>query len=122
MIYIARPEEPAYLFYAFGLLLIIVAIYVPSSGDLLYPSIAGWTIVIAYLLIGIFHQRMLAGSRAGPQLPRHLVLPGRHEYPVHDRREHAGVLAAPRFPAAATDRRAAQQRRRRCASRPTSCC
>jgi class 3 adenylate cyclase len=60
MIYIARPAEPAYLFYAFGLLMIIVAIYVPSSGDLLFPSLAGWAIVVAYALIGILHQNMLA--------------------------------------------------------------
>jgi class 3 adenylate cyclase len=66
MIYIARPHEPAHLFYAFGLLLIIVAIYIPSSGDLLYPSVAGWAIVVAYLLIGIFHQRMLTS----PELAR----------------------------------------------------
>ena len=43
----------------FGLLLIIVSMYVSSSGDLLYPTIAGWAIVIAYLLIGVLHQRML---------------------------------------------------------------
>lgn len=60
MIYIARPDEAAYLFYAFGLLLIIVATYIPSSGDLLYPSLAGWAMVIAYLLIGILHQHMLS--------------------------------------------------------------
>jgi class 3 adenylate cyclase len=60
MIYIARPEERAHEFYAFGLLLIIVAIYIPSSGDILYPLLAGWTVVVAYLLIGIFHQRMLS--------------------------------------------------------------
>lgn len=60
MIYIARPEEPAHLLYAFGLLLIIVAIYIPSSGDLLYPTLAGWAIVLAYLALGIFHQRFLA--------------------------------------------------------------
>jgi adenylate cyclase len=60
MIYIAQPYESAYLFYAFGLLLIIVAIYVPSSGDFLFPSLAGWAVVIAYILIAIIHQRMLA--------------------------------------------------------------
>ena len=60
MIYIARLQEPAYVFYAFGLLLIVVAIYVPSSGDLLYPSIAGWTTVIAYMWIGAFHKHMLS--------------------------------------------------------------
>jgi class 3 adenylate cyclase len=59
MIWISRPDESAYLLYAFGLLLIIVATYIPSSGDLLYPTIAGWGIVIAYLLIGIFHQHTL---------------------------------------------------------------
>jgi class 3 adenylate cyclase len=60
MIYTARYQEPAYLFYPFGLLLIIVAIYVPSAGDLLYPSIAGWATVIAYLFLGSGHQRLLA--------------------------------------------------------------
>jgi class 3 adenylate cyclase len=59
MIYIARAEEPAYIFYAFGLLLIVVAVYVPSSGDLVYPSIAGWSTVLAYVWIGIFHKHML---------------------------------------------------------------
>ncbi|HEY5982956.1 MAG TPA: adenylate/guanylate cyclase domain-containing protein [Anaerolineales bacterium] len=59
MIFIARSDEPAYLFYAFGLLLIIVATYIPSSGDLLYPSLAGWATVLAYLAVGIFHQHML---------------------------------------------------------------
>lgn len=58
MIYISKPDEPAHVFYAFGLLLIIVATYIPSSGDLLYPSIAGWAIVVAYLLIGTLHQKM----------------------------------------------------------------
>jgi len=60
MIYISRPDEPAHLFYAVGLLLLIVATYVPSSGDMLYPTIAGWTMVVAYMLIGILHQQMLA--------------------------------------------------------------
>jgi len=60
MIYIAQPQEVAYIFYAFGLMLIIVAIYIPSSGDLLYPSLAGWAIVLAYVGIGIIDQRMLA--------------------------------------------------------------
>ena len=59
MIYIARPDKLAYVFYAFGLLLIIVAIYIPSSGDLLYPSMAGWTVVICCILIGGLHQHML---------------------------------------------------------------
>ena len=59
MIYIARVQEPAYIFYAFGLLLIVVAVYVPSSGDLLYPAIAGWATVLAYIWIGIFHKHML---------------------------------------------------------------
>jgi class 3 adenylate cyclase len=60
MIDLAQPNESAFLFYAFGLLLIIVAIYVPSSGDLLYPSLAGWATVVAYVLIGVFRQHMLA--------------------------------------------------------------
>lgn len=60
MIYIARVQEPAYIFYAFGLLLIVVAVYVPSSGDLLYPAIAGWATVLAYIWIGIFHKHMLS--------------------------------------------------------------
>ena len=59
MIYIARVEEPAYIFYAFGLLLIVVAVYVPSSGDLIYPAIAGWTTVLAYMWIGILRKHML---------------------------------------------------------------
>jgi len=58
MIYISKPDEPAHVFYAFGLLLIIVATYIPSSADLLFPSIAGWALVVAYLLIGILHQKM----------------------------------------------------------------
>lgn len=60
MIYIARPYESAYIFYALGLLLIIVAIYIPSSGDYLYPSTAGWITVIMYIVVAIFRQNMLA--------------------------------------------------------------
>src|SRR5574340_910591 len=60
MIYIARPGEPAHIFYAFGLLLLIVATYVPSSGHFLYPTIAAWAMVLIYAFIAIFHQRMLA--------------------------------------------------------------
>lgn len=60
MIYLSTPGEPGFLFYVIGLLLIITAIYVPSSGDLLYPSLAGWMTVIAYLVIGVFEQHMLA--------------------------------------------------------------
>jgi len=59
MIYFSVPSEPAWVFYAFGLLLIITATYVPSSGDLLYPSLAGWITVIAYVLLGLFHHHML---------------------------------------------------------------
>jgi class 3 adenylate cyclase len=70
MIYISRPDEPAHLFYAFGLMLLIVATYVPSSGDMLYPTVAGWAMVIAYLLIGILHQRMLDH----PDLSRSLLV------------------------------------------------
>jgi class 3 adenylate cyclase len=60
MIYIAQPQEAAYFFYAFGLMLIIVATYVPSSGDFLYPTIGGWATVLAYVLIGIIDQSLLA--------------------------------------------------------------
>jgi class 3 adenylate cyclase len=60
MIYIALPYESAYIFYALGLLLIIVAIYVPSGGNFLFPTLAGWIVVIAYILIGILRQHMLA--------------------------------------------------------------
>ena len=60
MIYIALPAEPGYVYYAFGLLLIIVAIYIPSSGDLRYPAIAGWITVTTYLVIGVFDQHLLA--------------------------------------------------------------
>lgn len=70
MIFISRPDEPAHLFYAVGLLLIIVAIYIPSSGDLLYPVAAGWAVVIAYVLIGILHQGMLAQ----PELSRNFLV------------------------------------------------
>lgn len=58
MIFLARPGEPGFVFYAFGLLLIIAAIYIPSSADLLYPALAGWIVVIAYLLVGAFDQHL----------------------------------------------------------------
>jgi adenylate cyclase len=60
MIYVSLPPEPAYVYYSFGLLLITVATYIPSSGDLRYPAIAGWLTILGYLAIGIFHQDMLA--------------------------------------------------------------
>ncbi len=60
MLYLAAPGEPGFVFYPIGLLLIITAIYVPSSGDLLYPSLAGWITVIAYFLVSVFDQDMLA--------------------------------------------------------------
>lgn len=59
MIYYSKPQEPAFVFYVFGLLLINVATYIPSSGDLLYPFLAGWAVTILYVLVGIFRQHLL---------------------------------------------------------------
>ena len=55
----SRPSEAGYIFYAFGLLLTITAIYVPSSGSLLFPTVAGWVTVVLYAWVAIFRQGLL---------------------------------------------------------------
>ena len=55
MIAIAQPSEPAYLLYPIGLMLPMMTIYFLLA-HFWYATIAGWTMVAAYLVVGVSNQ------------------------------------------------------------------
>ena len=59
MIFLAQPQEPGYSLYAYGLMLIMVAIYITGAVSLAYSSLFGWLLTVVYALIAIFHQNVL---------------------------------------------------------------
>lgn len=59
MIYLAQPQEPGYSLYAYGLMLILVAIYTTGAVNLVYSSLFGWLLTALYALVTIFHQNVL---------------------------------------------------------------